>query len=76
MTELIWIAAIAGITTVIVARCKYALPPLNYYARRTMSDGELAHVREASGPNPQVVMEMLLMGKHTFKKDDNDVVPT
>lgn len=72
MSDPVIIAAILSIAAVLISKYRYSQPP-NYFHRRVMAEGELQHAREASGPNPQTVLEMVLYPSNgRFPVNGND----
>jgi hypothetical protein len=72
MSDPIAVVAMASLCIAFVAWQKYRTPVTPYFHRRVMQDGEVTHVREGSGENPQVVMDMIMTGRYTFPKGGND----
>lgn len=63
MSEPTWIVAILAFAAVLIASFKYRVTR-DYMCRRATLDGNLQHVREASGPDPAIVLDMVLQGPY------------
>lgn len=70
MTELIWITAIISVAAVVIFNRKYDFPQM-YSHRRIMMDGNLQHVREASGPDPGIVLDMVMSNPFPRSRGDD-----
>lgn len=65
LSDLVICTAFLSIAAVLIAKYAYS-KTVNYYHRRIMQDGNLQHAREATGPDPQIVLEMVLFGNKGF----------
>lgn len=72
MSDMVICTMFASVAAVLIARYIWVKPP-NYYHRRMMADGNLQHYREASGPDPQIVVEMVLFPGKQFPTNRDEV---
>lgn len=71
LSDFVICTAFLSIAAVLIAKYAYS-KTANYYHRRIMQDGNLQHAREATGPDPQVVLEMVLFGNKGFPANEDE----
>lgn len=71
LSDIVICTAFLSIAAVLIAKYAYS-KPANYYHRRIMSDGNLQHAREATGPDPQIVLEMVLFSNKGFPANEEE----
>lgn len=66
MSEMVVIAAIVSVAATIIAAMIWRDNPPPYSHRRVMQSDGITHVREGSGPDPNIVMDMIMTGRYTM----------